>query len=369
MAIVNAIKFDQYSGAMIADEEYWFLRRRRSYFSDSIHSLLNDDISDKYHLEAVYGGSGYPYFHFEVVNKAKKRFLNLNPGDVAKSARNVPFDTAENIGKITLEIIHKVSQRYVNDHLKFVYGFTIDDYNRGYFTDSGKKYEIKQDVVKENVKKIISGKAEGPLKTKVFENRGILMGYDKESGFMLFYYDIEKLILAFTSGGYEAIGSGKYASGMTFADLARKKMLKDRRKGYGKVEGMVELIMSAIASERYYHEVGGYFPIMILDGSKNKHTERLKEINDDRAKLASECVLAYREGQLIKKDVGTLIDQIIFQDLPLDDAEEELLKKAKDPKSIELILRGYKIGESYVETPSEPEPKKKSAEKKGVDAK
>src|SRR4030042_1716124 len=157
MAIVNAIKFDRYSGAMISDEEYWFLRRRRSYFSDCIHPLLSPEISEKYNLEAVYGGTGYPYFHFEVVEKARKRLLNLKPGEVAKGAKNVPFDTVENVGKITLEIIHQVAQRYVNNHLKFVYGFTIDDYNRGFFTENGKKYEIKQDAVKDSVKNVING--------------------------------------------------------------------------------------------------------------------------------------------------------------------------------------------------------------------
>jgi len=372
MAIVNAIKFDHYSGAMISDEEYWFLRRRRSYFSDCIHPLLCDEISDKYNLEAVYGGTGYPQFHFEVVDKARKRLKGLKPGDVAKGTKNVPFDSVENIGKITLEIIHQVAQNYVNNHLKFVYGFTIDDFNRGYFTDNEQKYEIKQDVVKDNVKKIINGSAKDPLKTKVFDNRGILMGYDQEFGFMLFYYDIEKLVMAFTSGGYEAIGSGKYASGMTFADLTRKKLLKERRVGFGKVEGLIELIMSAVASEKYYHEVGGYFPIVILDGKGKKHSDRLIELNDDRAKLSAEIVFSYRERQINRGDVNYLIDNLIFQNMPLDDAEEEMFKRSKNSKELEYRLRGYKFedGLTSIEDNKEVKSAKTSkAAKKGSDSK
>jgi hypothetical protein len=365
MAIVNAIKFDRYSGAMISDEEYWFLRRRRSYFSDCIHPLLSEEISDKYNLEAIYGGTGYPQFHFEVVEKARRRLKGLKPGDVAKGSKNVTFDSVENVGKLTLEIIHQVAQKYVNNHLKFVYGFTIDDFNRGYFVDNDQKYEIKQDVVKENVKKIINGSAKDPLKTKVYDNRGILIGCDQESGFMLFYYDIEKLVMAFTSGGYEAIGIGKYAAGMTFADLTKKKFLKERREGFGKVEGMIELIMAAVASEKYYHEVGGYFPIMILDGRGKKHSDRLIELNDDRAKLSAEVVFSYRERQIVREDANYLIDNLVFQNMPVDDAEEELFKRAKCSKELELRLRGYKFGEIQASPPDE---EKESKAVKGVKA-
>ncbi|MBU1627203.1 hypothetical protein KKB18_07525 [bacterium] len=87
-------------------------------------------------------------------------------------------------------------------------------------------------------------------------------------------------------------------------------------------------------------------------------------MNDDRAKLAAEVVFSMREGQLNKKDTGYLIDNLVFQDMSLGEAEDEMLKRAKDGKKLEFILRGYKFREEFEDQDDSVETTKKKVSKK-----
>ncbi|MDP7423674.1 MAG: hypothetical protein QGH40_17520, partial [bacterium] len=60
MPIVNALRFDYKRGAILSDEEYWHRRRRRTFFSENLHNIVPEQISDKTGLEAVLGGAGSP---------------------------------------------------------------------------------------------------------------------------------------------------------------------------------------------------------------------------------------------------------------------------------------------------------------------
>ena len=109
MAIVNALKFNEYSGAIIADEEYWMLRRRKSFFQNSLSLIVNEKISDALGLIAVYGGFGNPSFDYEVVMKTKKRledvFSKFPEGKKTEGKEKGGFSTVEDIGFQLLEIV------------------------------------------------------------------------------------------------------------------------------------------------------------------------------------------------------------------------------------------------------------------------
>ena len=105
----------------------------------------------------------------------------------------------------------------------------------------------------------------------------------------------------------------------------------------------MELINSAIASADHYQEVGGYFNFIYLNGRGKNYGEKMLEVFDHRAHLATEIVRAFH-AHMIKKDVAyQLIDRLIFKNHKFDAIEEALFRESSDAVNLERILRGYKL--------------------------
>jgi len=379
MAIVNALRFDEYSGAIISDEESWRLRRRRTFFCDNIHSLVTPEISDALHIEAVYGGIGTPAIHYETVTKTQQKLMDLfrrrNEPEIKKqlaplerttnrnkdiscslkhnaelsnglrSPENLPllYRTTSDISKIALENLQKTIRRRVDDRLRFLYGFTSEDLNRGYFELQGEKIDIKQENVKNKALEIATLKDKSEMARFEVENHACLIGYDKRHGFTAYCLKGEISVSSFISGGFESLGTGKYAGGQAFAEFLNKKFLAERTKGFNHVEGMIELIYSAIQCALYFSQVGGYFSIVYIDGRGKDHQSRYKEIFHHRAKLATEIVHSYKTGYLPRNITYQLINDLIFEDANEDKIESRFFKAVKDRKKLEYFLRAYKL--------------------------
>lgn len=338
MSIVNALRFDAYSGAVIADEESWHLRLRRTYFGDNLRSLLSPAVADQLGIEIVYGGVGNPAVHHETYYETY-RFLNSGKSDAP-----IPR-TVEEIARTVLSNLQKTLRRRADDKLKYLYGFTSDDVTRGFFEVNGEKYDIKQESVKERALKIATLKEKATPGVPLPDDHALVAGYDPENGFSMYCLKGEISVVSLVSGGFESLGSGKYAAGMSFAKFLNRKFLSERKKGFDRVEGMVELISSALTAASYFAQVGGYFSIVYINGRGKSHAERYHEIYHHRAKIATEVVMAYGRGYLPKAITYELIDGIVFGDMEFEAAEEEMFKRSKNPAELELVLRGYKIDE------------------------
>jgi hypothetical protein len=338
MSIVNMLKFNKYSGAMLSDEEYIDIRWRRCFYLDSIHSLLSPDSSDLLKMEAVYGGVGNPSVHYEVINKVQGKIDKIVSGPDGKEK----IKSAGDIGNITLETIHSLTRRKVDDTLKLLYGFTTDDFNQGYTEIDGKKIDIKQDSIKEDARKIISFKDKREYLKPIFDNKVCLMAYDKEYGLTSYCIKSDTGVLSLVSGGFETLGKGVYGAGRAFGNYFKNKYLSERREGMDRVEGMCLLIASAIEARDYYLGVGGYFNIVYLDCEKSAHKERYKEIFHHRAKLATEIVTAFLNNELTKDKTYELLNDLLFDDHKEEDIEEKMWQYARSHKRLELLLRGYK---------------------------
>jgi hypothetical protein len=346
MAMVNALRFNQHCGAIISDAEYWNIRFRRRLYLDNLHALLEPEIADHLGMEVCYGGAGYPSLHHEVVTATRDELSKrYNESVKGKKKSPCPFRTVRDVGRIALECAQKVIRRRIDERLQFYFGFDSGDVLKGSFELDGKKYDIKQDAVKNKALAMATLKDKDRLMGMLFKSRACVFGYDASVGITAYYLDPENSFLAYNHEGFEAIGSGKYASGVSFGDFLGRKTLAMRKKGYEPAEGMFELIKSAITAEDHFSEVGGNMNIVYVDSKGKDRSERYREIFDETAKLAYEIVRAADAGLLGRKAAVELLDELIFRGATLEATEKRLFESVPDAKALELALRNYKLDE------------------------
>lgn len=343
MATINMLRFNDHSGAIMSDEESWHLRMRRTYFGDNIHLLLPESTADGNGVELIYGGVGRPSFDFEVVQRCSREFEALSGSEPGSTELKSVGGMASKV----LEIRRLLMRRRIDDRLKFLYGFDSDELNKGSFSRDGVTYEIKQEEVRSSALKTATFKDNNPQVRNIYRNHAVVMGYDKEDGLTAYCLKGEDSVLSFVSGGYECLGSGKYASGMSFARYLNNKTLAQRREGFDKVEGIVELITASLDAQKFAR-VGGVFSIVYLNGSGATRKERITELDSIASRLACETVTLYRAGFLSREDTYRFIDDLVFGALEPESLEDDILGKVTDPKTVRLFLRGYKTDVTHL---------------------
>lgn len=91
--------------------------------------------------------------------------------------------------------------------------------------------------------------------------------------------------------------------------------------------------------------VGGYYNILLFDGTRKAKRERLREINDHRAKLAAEIANAYRVELLDLAAARELVEALVFKGEPIARVHARFFAAAKDPVLLDRFLRGYRVVE------------------------
>ena len=348
MPIVNALRFDYKRGAILSDEEYWHRRRRRTFFSENLHNIVPEQISDKTGLEAVLGGAGSPTFFLDVIRTVRSRLAVYLPENGEELKEGAP-STLEELGKIVLEELHKALKRRLENVIRLYFGFGMDDLNQGSFDFNGESVEILQDLVKKEAREVSSGKGKVSFINDLIESRGVLFGYDEKKGVTCYYINVKEGVLSVTSGGFEAIGNGKYASGITFAEFLNGKILDERRGGFDPVEGMIILLKSGLAAVQYFSEVGGAFNIIYLDNTAGSHAERYHEIPYHTTTLAAEIVTAMECGALDYEKAYNLMGSLMFGGSSVEKVEKKLFASVPDADRLHLLLEGYKLSQLEVQ--------------------
>ncbi|RJR12125.1 hypothetical protein C4588_02650 [Candidatus Parcubacteria bacterium] len=364
MSVICALKFNKHQGAIISDEEYWLQRRRRIHFCDNITDLLTEEMSDELGMTAICATAGTPSFCYDITRKAKK---NLEGKFKEKNKKN-PFETIEEVANTVFNVFQDNFKKRIDTKLKSLYGFNRDDLNRGTFTDKGKKYEIKQESIKKKATEIATVPPKISPLDDVLEYETIILGYDKKSGMSSYGFSLQEPVLYLTSGPFEIRGRGKDVGEISLAKYMNRKTMKQRRDGFDIVEGTIELIKSAYDAAVYNHEVGGYFNILYLDGKAKNYSERVYELKEDPARLATEVVVANIFEELDKKSTYHIIKKILSGTENFDAIEEELFSRAGNGQNLEFILRGYKPDQlpdfnNDADKKGNPKTKKKEEEK------
>lgn len=338
MAIVNVLRFNELSGAMISDEEYWVWGRRRSFFTDHIYPICDEPIKQALGMELLYGGTGHPPFHYELTDHLKKRLMNTLDGSLDEP---LPM-TTEAVGYLLLDEAQKTYQRRINNQLQFLYGVTVEDVNRGFTEYDGKRYDINQNLIKQDVVKLVNQSSQDEMLKPLAKSRGVLVGIDPVNGFSIYFLNYDKSVMAFSSGGFEAIGTGKYASGISIAQFLNTVNLTRRRAGIDPVEGVFTLYLSALMASESFREVGGYFSLALLSVEKKGGLPGVKYVQGSRSKLATEIVQAFRLEQLSRHKALELLDGLVFGEANIEKVEQTLFREAKNATLLELRLAGYK---------------------------
>ena len=339
MALVNFLKFSSDSGAIISDEEYWNVFFRKRMHGDNLYALLSNEQSEKLGIQVVYGSVGYPAVHREVVDLARNHIKVLFKEKGMESISRV-----KHLARIAFDCLQEVIRRRIDQKMLFYYGFDTSDLNTGQFLSEGETWPIESKEVLKNARKLASRETQDTLLKVVLEAKAAIFGYDSD-GITGYYLAGENSILGYVHEGFEAIGAGKYASGLVFGQDFKAKTLKMRQAGYGNAEGIFELVDSAFLAGEHFKEVGGNYNFVILDRTKKSPEKQYRQIFDDTARLTTEIVRAVRGKQLSRYQAVKLIDDLIFKDVVLSDVETEMFETAANRSSLELILRGYKSGE------------------------
>ncbi|MHC5036807.1 MAG: hypothetical protein ACYTHM_05795 [Planctomycetota bacterium] len=329
MGIVNALRFDAHSGAMVTDEESWHLRRRKTYFSVGLFELLPIP-GHPGPVCAALGCAGDPNYHHEAVRRARAALGEAR------------CETVEEAGRIVLKAMHETTRRIVDDRLRFLFGFATDDLNRGAFAVDGEMHEIKNAAVLKRAREIVEGKEKVAGRDLVPPNETCLMGSDPAGGFQMFCLKESDGVLSFNAGGFESLGPGRYAGGMRLGGGLGQRTLASRREGFGRKEGMRLLLDSVLDAGEHFGMVGGHLHILTVD-DRLPPDSRIRHLPFDRAMLATETVRGCRGGYLPEPGALDLLEEIVFGKASLSALEGRLFEAASDAEHLDLYLRGYKI--------------------------
>jgi len=344
MAIVTALRFTENSGGICVDQESWHIWRRKNWFTDHLYPLVPEKLADKFGIEVIYGGVGHPQYHYEVAQRAVPKIESFL-ADHDESSSEV---TVESVGKCVLEAFQEVHFRRVSDKLQYLFGFDVNDYTSGTFQADGNAYEISQQAVRERAMNVFKGKETtgySPLSPPV---EACLIGTDQKYGYSAFALKEIDGVLGFQSCWFESLGQGRDGAAIQFAKQMNAQFLETRREGIGQSDGLFFLLNAIAESMDHYGQNGGSIRLMILNGSGRSRTERIIDIQDDRARLAMEIVQAIRADLIAPDPAKKLLNQLVVSEISIVHAESQLFGMVEDPCLLGKLLRGYKINEGQL---------------------
>lgn len=343
MALVNSLKFNFHSGAIITDEEYFIGGRRRIHTADNMRSLLSENVSNELALEVVYGGSGNIAVTNDVIERIIKELQMRYDRYKRSGSSEGMFFNVEDVSRIALKVFQSVSRDMVNKKLKGLFGFGIDDFNRCYYMKEGKKVEIKEEKIVNKAMDIIMLK--GDAMKDLNEIEGIIIGTDSSNGFTTYDFYGGMTHLYISTSIYNAVGAGATTTSLAFSDMINSLSLDKRRHGVDRVFGLVELIRITNQAAVKNSEIGGYYDIIYLDGSGKSHSERYLEITGDKSQFLKELTGAFNSNLVSREFCHQLTEKIVFgsSEFDLAEAENAMFANAESPSKLELFLRGYKV--------------------------
>ncbi len=340
MALVNFLKFSPDTGAIISDEEFWNIYFRKRMHGDNLHVLLEPEMSDALNMQVVYGGVGYPSVHHEVVQETRRHLAEKFAESGAEKLTRV-----KDIARIAFTQLQAAIRRRIDQKMQFYFGFNTDALNHGTFHSGERDIPIQNKKIKETARKLASRDTKDSLLKMAMDSKAAVFGYDTD-GVTGYYLSSENSILGYVHEGFEAIGSGKYASGLVFGQDFKTKTLKMRQAGYAPAEGLIALIDSAFLASEHFKEVGGTLHFILLDRRAESPADRFQEVFDAPARLATEIVMSLRSGLLERSVAVKLIQKLIFEKASHASIESDLFRHAKDKVMLHFLLRRYKLRET-----------------------
>lgn len=342
MTVVNAIRFNEFAGAMVCDEQVsWGDMSRKGDVGDKIQPIVPADIQESCGLVAAYGGSGTSSVSEEIKKTAFKLLQREYESKRKFTRSSDKFLTIQDIADSLFERICGMKRHHVDEFLYHRFGFRGLDLIRGYYDGEDGKVDINQKEIIDEAQAAMTWKKRYPDLGFLYVNRGILSGYEPQEGFRIFYFNLMTFSYEPVQAVFQSIGSGQDTSDLAFADFVGTKTVLERREKLDPVESMASIIHATNMASLNNVGVGGYYNIVLFDGKK-PNRERMIEIADERAKLCSEVVAAYKAEIIDKKLAFDTIGDVLFGQKKFSEAEADLLKGCKCEKKLSRFVRGYK---------------------------
>lgn len=345
MTTINAMKLNDYSGICICDEQRsWNPEFIRIRSSDKIKSVVPAYIQQEYGLAAAYGNTGSSSIGDEI----KAKLIRGIDGEYRKklegNRRKKPSDflTVREIADMAYQIMIDIKHQHVNDEMLSKLGFTSEEFIQGFYERKGVKFEIKDRDVIEKAYQHISWDKRGNESQAIFGNAAIVAGYDEREGFSIFHISQMEQFLKPVDKFFITDGSGREPTNLVFADFVEGFPAAERN-SMDRVEGLFASIAAVQFASHRSIGVGGYFHIKYIDGRMKDNSKKMIDIDDSRAKLASELVTASSSGLLGTGCAMELLDRLIFQSDSPETVNREMWKESADPDAMRRLLRGYKI--------------------------
>lgn len=345
MTSINAMKFDFDRGALLCDENrHWNGERMKIWAVEKIKDVVEDRIKRAAGLLAFYGNTGTSTVGDEIRATVRKRVSSKYADYRALGRKRPPvFMTIEDVAREAFAVICGVRHSHIDGELLLKYGFSAADYIRGEYESGGGKAEIaEKSVVKE-----VAGyfqthpRRPGPAKA-LFGNSGIIAGYEPSEGFRIYHISQSEQFVQPVPFAYLALGSALDTANSVYTDFLRLKTKFDRNGHIDPAEGIVTMIQATSTGSRHNAGVGGYWNIILVDGTKKAVRDRMRRVAGHRSKLAMEVSACFAMGLASRKLCLESVKRLVFTDEPFERAHAAFWRGVKDPKKVHRFLRGYK---------------------------
>jgi len=344
MTSINSLKFNFHAGAMICDEQrHWNDDRMKIYAADKILQIVEPAIMKEFHLAAAYGNTGTSSIGDEIRLTLRNEITHFyNIWKESEPSEHMDF-TVRKLAEICFDVIKGIKHQHIDDELLAKYGFSTREFCQGYRLNGNNKTEINHREIVDKINRTIAPPAGVGGANAVFGNKGILAGYDDKRGFQIFSFSMRDWYMEEIPVGFLAEGSGSDAVNYTLPSFFDAQTCSLEGGTVNPIEGIMALIDSVNMAARKNLGVGGYFNILLFDG-QDPEGNIVREINDHRSHLASESMIALRQGFIESTDAREIIEGLIFKEKECSWGEERLIEcgSKKNLRAFHRFLRGYR---------------------------
>jgi len=344
MTTINTIRLDFHSGLFLSDEERtWGLRQRLNSL-EKMKQIIPLSLQKEQGIALRLATTGACSIGVGIARASKIKIHELYELKKEKHGK-IPefFLTVEEISNIVFDEMIKIKHRHIDELLFAKYGFSTRDFARGYYQSGNKKIEIKDKEVVKGASEIITWSKRSSNTSKIMGNMAIVAGYDPRDGFRIFHLSLARHRCEPVPFVFQIDGSGADIGEVTYSDYINRKALSKRKGSIDPVEAIVTMLEGFIRADRMCIGVGGWPNITYVNGREKDNMKKIKEIEDERAKLAAEIVDAWMSDLLSKKICYRLVEDIVFNDIDFETVHSNMWKKTSNPRRLSRYLRGHKV--------------------------
>ena len=304
MTVVNAMRFNDKEGGMVADSQGSSHLRKYDFF-EKVRPLVT-----KNGTSGLLGGSGVSELLVQVQTQLDHYLAGKE------------FSVSD-IACAVSDIMTSIKRHYVDRHLKATFGV-----------------DAQQALSGQNIGQHLLGPITELLSCQrkdlqeFFSNSFLLLGMDTQ-GLQLYTIPMTTGTPLISSIPYATIGSGSDASDHVLAQrLTRLK--REKRSRLTLVEGMTALLSATNTSADLNPGVGGVPTVAYF------RNDKIVTLGEDASRFASELVRLYDAHLLQGETPLAPLEQLLIEATPLQALEESTFEKAPNYRELMHFLRGYK---------------------------